>query len=90
MKLKCNNCGHKETYNKRFFLKGIGWGLMGFGYWAWEAYLFAETGFALPICIVIMAGGVGLAAISDKIAEWVSKKFPCPKCGSQRWTMVDE
>lgn len=27
------------------------------GFWAWAAYLFAGTGFAMPIVIAIIAGG---------------------------------
>lgn len=90
MKLKCNKCGHKETINKRFFLKAIGGGMAGFGYWAWVAYIFAGTGLALPICIAIVLGGVGVAAFSNEIAEWVSKKYPCPKCGSKEWSVVED
>lgn len=85
MKLKCKKCGHAETVNKRFFLKVIGVALSGGGFWAWVAYIFAGTGFALPICIAIVLGGAGLAAFSDEIAMWASKKFPCPKCGTKDW-----
>lgn len=85
MKLVCTKCGHTETVNKRFFLKVIGGSVAGFGFWAWVAYLFAGTGLAMPICIAIVAGGVGLAAFSNEIAQWVSKKFPCPKCGNKKW-----
>lgn len=87
MKIKCSKCGHTETVNKQFFLKAIGAGITGAGYWAWVAYLFAGTGFAMPICIAIMAGGVALAAFSNEIVEWASKKFPCPKCGGHEWTI---
>jgi len=86
MKLKCKKCGHTETVNKRFFLKVIGVALSGGGFWAWVAYIFAGTGFALPICIAIVLGGAGLAAFADEIALWASKKFPCPKCGSKDWS----
>ena len=89
MKLRCSKCGHGETVNKRFFLKVIGAGLTGTGYWAWVAYLFAGTGFAMPICSAIMAGGVALAAFSDDIAKWVSSKFACPDCGSHDWRVEE-
>jgi len=88
MKLKCKKCGHEETVNKRFFLKVIGAGVAGMGYWAWVAYLFAGTGLAMPICIAIMAGGVALAAFSNEIAQWAGKRFPCPKCKSKDWEAV--
>lgn len=86
MEIKCRNCGHRETINKQFFFKILGGGSVGFGFWAWVTFLFAGTGFALPLCILIVAGGVGLAAYSNEIAEWVSKKYPCPKCGSRNWS----
>lgn len=82
MKLRCSKCGHGETVNKRFFLKVIDAGLTGTGYWVWVAYLFAGTGFAMPICIAIMSGGVASASFSDDIAKWVSSRFACPDCCS--------
>ncbi len=89
MKLKCNKCGHTETVNKRFFLKVLGGAVSGFGFWAWVSFIFAGTGFALPICVAIVLGGVGLAAFSNEIAAWASKKFPCPKCQSKSWSAID-
>ena len=85
MKLKCKRCGHEETVNKRFFFKIIGGTVAGLGYWAWIAYLFAGTGLALPICIAIVTGGVAIAAFSNEIAQWVSSRYACPKCGSKSW-----
>lgn len=85
MKLVCKGCGHTEKVNKRFFLKVLGGAVAGFGFWAWVTFLFAGTGLALPICCAIVAGGVGLAAFSNEIAEWASKKFPCPDCGKKDW-----
>ena len=85
MKLVCKKCRHEETVNKRFFLKVLGGAVAGGGFWAWVAYLFAGTGFALPICVAIVTGGVALAAFSDDIAKWVSKKYPCPVCGEKTW-----
>ena len=89
MKLKCKHCGHQETVNKRFFLKAIGGVVVGTGYYAWIAYLFAGTGFAMAICIAIMAGGVALAAYSNEIAQWASKRLPCPKCKNKDWVAID-
>lgn len=86
MQIKCKKCGHKETINKRFFVKALGGAVAGFGFWAWVAFLFAGTGFALPICIAIVTGGVAIAAFSDQITEWASKNFACPECGSKSWT----
>lgn len=85
MKLVCKTCGHKETVNKKFFVKVLGGAVAGFGFWSWVAFIFAGTGFALPICVAIVTGGVAVAAFSDEIAEWASKMFPCPKCGSRDW-----
>lgn len=89
MKLKCKKCGHTETVNKRFFLKAIGGAVTVFGFWAWVAFISAGTGFALPICVAIVLGGAGIAAFSNEIAEWASKKFPCPECKSKSWTTVE-
>ncbi len=85
MKIICKDCGHMEKVNLKFFVKIIGGAVAGAGFWAWVAYIFAGTGFALPICIAIVAGGVGLAAFSNEIAEWVSKKYDCPKCKHRNW-----
>ena len=90
MILKCNNCGHTETVNKRFFLKALGGAVSGFGFWAWVSFLFAGTGFALPICVAIVLGGAGIAAFSNEIATWASKKYPCPKCKAKSWTTTDK
>ena len=30
----------------------------GFGFYSWVTYLFAGTGFALPICATLVVGGV--------------------------------
>lgn len=85
MKIKCKQCGHVEKVNLQFFVKALGGGAVGFGSWAWVAYLFAGTGFAIPICIAIVAGGTALAAFSNEIVRWVRKKYPCPKCGARKW-----
>jgi DNA-directed RNA polymerase subunit RPC12/RpoP len=88
--IKCKKCSHKEILNKHFFIKIIGGVVTGFGFWAWVAFLFAGTGFALPICIAIVVGGVGIAAFSDEIAEWVSSKYSCPTCQKRAWSVVKE
>lgn len=85
MKIKCKKCGHVETINKHFFVKALGVGAAGFGFWAWVSFLLAGTGLALPICAAIVLGGAGIAAFSNEIVEWASKKYPCPKCGAKSW-----
>lgn len=90
MYIKCKNCGYKEVLNKQFFLKIIGGAVTGFGFWAWVSFLFAGTGFALAICVAIVAGGVALAAFSNEIVQWVSERYDCPNCGRQDWMMVKE
>ena len=53
---QCRKCGHKEEVNKEFFFKIIGGGVTGGGFWAWTAYIFAGTGFALPIVLQLWPG----------------------------------
>lgn len=88
MYIKCKHCGYNETLNKRLFVKVIGTAVSGFGFWAWVSYLFAGTGFALAICIAIVTGGIAIAAFSNEIAEWVSKRYECPQCKKQNWHVV--
>lgn len=83
--LKCTHCGYTEKLTKSTFVKVIGGAVSGGGFWAWVTYLFAGTGFAMAICIAIVTGGVAIAAYSDEIAQWFSKKYPCPSCGSRYW-----
>ena len=90
MYIKCSKCGHSETLNKRFIAKVLGGAVSGFGFWAWVTYLFAGTGLALPICIALVVGGVAIAAFSDEIAAWVSKRYECPGCGAKNWSVVKE
>ncbi|WP_033026852.1 hypothetical protein [Pseudoalteromonas sp. BSi20429] len=87
-KIKCKCCNFEEEANKEFFLKILGGGMVGFGGYAWIAYLFAGTGFALAICIAIVAGGVAMLAFSDQITKWVSERYDCPKCGKREWSLV--
>jgi len=57
--------------------------------WAWVTYLFAGTGLALPICIAIVTGGIGVLSYSDEIAKWfVNKGYKCSKCGASNWQVV--
>ena len=86
--IKCTNCGHYEPVNKNLFAKILGGAVAGFGYWAWISFLFAGTGFALPICIAIMVGGVSLVAFADKVVGWLNKMYPCPECGKKVWVSV--
>lgn len=89
MKLKCNRCGHIEKIDIRFFVRLIGAGAVGTGYWAWVTYLFAGTGCAMLICIAIMAGGVALSTYSNEIAKWASKKVRCRECGDSDWKPIE-
>lgn len=86
MQIKCKRCGHRGTINKHFFVKALGGAVAGFGFWAWVAFIFAGTGFALVICVAIVTGGVAIAAFSNEITEWASKNFACPGCNSKAWT----
>lgn len=85
MEIVCDTCGHRERVNLHLFVKILGGGGVGFGFWAWVTFLFAGTGFALPICIAIITGGTALAAFSNEIVAWVCRMFPCPDCGSRDW-----
>ena len=86
--VECKKCGFKEEANKTFFFKIIGGGLVGSGFWAWVAYLFAGTGFAFAICVAIVSGGVALLAFSDEITKWIAERYDCPSCGSRNWRLI--
>lgn len=90
MYIRCKNCDHYEKTDKDFFVKILGGVTAGMGYWAWVAYFFAGTGFAMPICIAIMAGGGAMLAFSDKIIPWISKNYNCPKCNNNEWEAIDD
>ena len=90
MLIKCENCGYKEPLNKELFVKILGGVTAGFGFWAWVAYLFAGTGFALPICIALVTGGIAIAAFSTEITLWLSKKYSCPVCKCKNWIIVEK
>lgn len=88
--IKCQECGHYDEVNKLFFVKLIGGAVIGLGWWAWISFLFAGTGFAMAICIAIVAGGAGMMTYSKEITEWVSERYDCPKCGKRSWKMMTD
>ncbi|MGT0060173.1 hypothetical protein [Helicobacter pylori] len=67
--LKCKSCGHKEETSLKFFVRVIGAALPAGGAAAWTTYLFAGTGFALPIFAAIITGEVAILAFQDEIVE---------------------
>jgi len=91
MKIRCRDCGHSEAVNADLFVKIIGGAVGGFGFWAWTAFLFAGTGFAMGICIAIIAGGGAMLAYKDEIVKWlIDKGYDCSKCGKSSWMAVSE
>lgn len=86
MKIRCTNCGHTETTDKDFFVKLIGGAMPVGGFWAWTAYLFAGTGFAMAIVIAIIGGGVAMLVFKDEIVEWIiNNDYKCLRCGHVDW-----
>lgn len=86
MIIKCRTCGNTEQVNKEWFLKILGGGLVGTGFWAWVTYLMAGTGFAMAICVAIITGGAAILAYREKIMQWISNRnYRCPNCGSLNW-----
>lgn len=90
MHIQCKNCNYCEKTDKGFFIKLIGTTFAGGGFGAWVTYFFAGTGFALPICIAIVSGGVAMLAFSDTIVPWISKRYDCPKCKNNQWIAIDD
>lgn len=86
--IQCRHCGHCEEVNKQLFAKIIGGAVVGLGGYAWVSFLFAGTGFALPLCIAIVAGGTALTAFSKELTEWFSKKYKCENCGMHEWNTI--
>jgi len=84
----CKHCGHYEEVNKKLFAKIIGGAVAGFGFWAWVSFFFAGCGFALPLCIAIVTGGVAMAAYAKEIGDWMSKKYDCPGCAHRDWIVL--
>lgn len=91
MHIKCRNCGHTEKVNIGLFVKIIGGAMPLGGYWAWVTYLFAGTGFAMPIVIAIITGGVLTLAFQREITNWIcNKRYKCENCGQHRWKPAEE
>lgn len=91
MKIQCKNCGFTETTNKELFVKVLGAAMPAFGFFAWTSFLFAGTGFAMVICIAIIAGGPALLMYKDEIVQWLaSKGYKCPKCGHEHWVAMGD
>ncbi len=91
MRIRCVDCGHSEEVSVDLFVKIIGGATAGFGFWAWVTFLFAGTGFALPICIAIATGGAGMLVFKDQIVDWlVNKGYECDNCHAKKWTAVSE
>lgn len=89
MKIRCKHCGYTEETSKDLFVKIIGGVLPAGGYWAWVTYFFAGTGFAMPIVIAMIAGGVGLLVFQHQIIQWIcDKAYTCPKCSCCSWEAV--
>lgn len=89
MRIKCLDCGHSEEVTLDLFVKIIGGATAGFGFWAWVSFLFAGTGFAMAICIAIIAGGAAMLAYKNEIIDWlVNKGFACKGCGGQKWAAL--
>lgn len=86
MEIKCRKCGYSEKTTLGLFVKIIGGAMPIGGFWAWTAYLFAGTGFALPIVIAIITGGTAMLIFKDQIVQWIiNKGYQCPKCGVTNW-----
>ncbi|EGQ7962348.1 TPA: hypothetical protein ACMDVU_002881 [Vibrio parahaemolyticus] len=88
--VECKHCNYREEANKSFFLKVLGGGFVGGGFWAWVTFFFAGTGFAFAICVAIVTGGVALLAFSDEITQWLSDRYDCPSCNKRNWRLVKE
>ena len=86
MKIKCHKCGHTEETNLDFFVNIIGGAMPIGGFWAWVTYLLAGTGFALPIVVAIISGGVAMLVFKNQIVKWViNRGYKCSKCGAVDW-----
>lgn len=91
MQINCSNCGHAEEVNVHLFVRIIGGALPLGGYYAWVKYLFAGTGFAKPIVVAIITGGVALLAFQNKITTWIcNMRYKCKKCGKHHWVSINK
>ncbi len=89
MNIKCKKCGYTEETNKDFWVKVIGSTIPIVGFWGWTAFIFAGTGFALPIVTAMIIGGSGMLVYKDKIVKWISDKYECPECDAKSWDLVE-
>ena len=87
MKIRCRSCNYQETFNCELVMKIIGGSTTIFGTWAWISYLFAGTGFALPICVALVTGGTIVSSFSTEIALWLCSNYACPKCNKHDWAV---
>lgn len=86
MKIRCKRCGHSERAAAELFVKIIGGAMPIGGFWAWVAYIFAGTGFAIEIVIAIIVGGVSVLLFKDEIVQWiVNRGYKCVGCGAVQW-----
>ena len=88
--IRCNHCGYTTKVTKELFAKILGAATVGFGFKAWVGFLFAGTGFAMAICIAILAGGVAMMAYAKTIVEWLNKRYSCPQCSNKSWDTYEE
>ena len=84
MKIQCRDRNCKEEVNLRLFVKIICGAAVGDGIWVWVAYLFAGTGFVLPLCIAIITSDAAMLIFKDEIVKWLKGMYPFPKCGKEK------
>lgn len=86
MKIRCKKCDHSEKTTLGLFVKIIGGAMPLGGFWAWVTYLFAGTGFALPIVIAIITGGTAMLVFKDQIVQWLMNRgYKCSHCSGVDW-----
>lgn len=91
MKMWCASCGYSQDVSTELFVKIIGGAMPVGGFWAWVTYFFAGTGFALPICMAMVTGGIGILIYKNQIVKWLTNKgYDCPKCGAQKWDLLQD
>lgn len=91
MKIQCNHCGHLKTIDKAFIIDLFGLSSPAIGFTAWTSYLFAGTGFAMPLCAAIAIGGPLLLTYKNEILESIAnKKYICSNCGEKDWGAVSD